>query len=201
MPWPTQPKKVATHRLAGWQAGRLAGRGWASAASHPPSPLFPVGQRDLPIGILCSLGICVFLYVGVSAVLTGMVPYWQLDAVAPLASAFVAKGLRFVSGVIDLGAVVGLTTTLLAGLYVQSRLYMALARDGLLPPGLAHVESYHHTPRRAQILVGVVAGTLGGLYDVASLSHILSVGVLVPPPHLPTSRHQTPAYFYGLCGR
>nr|CAD1844939.1 unnamed protein product [Ananas comosus var. bracteatus] len=101
-------------------------------------------QRDLPIGILASLLVCVILYVGVCLVITGMVPYQQLGEDAPLAEAFTAKGLKFVSILISIGAVAGLTTTLLVGLYVQSRLYLGLGRDGLLPKifaNLSHILS------------------------------------------------------------
>ncbi|KAF2303560.1 hypothetical protein GH714_019154 [Hevea brasiliensis] len=87
-------------------------------------------QRDLPLGIIGSLFICVVLYIGVCLVLTGMVPYNLLGEDAPLAEAFKSKGLKFISVLISVGAVAGLTTTLLVGLYVQSRLYLGLGRDG-----------------------------------------------------------------------
>ena len=76
-------------------------------------------QRDLPIGIMGSLLVCVLLYIGVCLVITGMVPYKILGEDAPLAEAFISKGLKYVSILISIGAVAGLTTTLLVGLYVQ----------------------------------------------------------------------------------
>lgn len=76
-------------------------------------------QRDLPIGIMGSLLVCVVLYVGVCLVITGMVPYTLLGEDAPLAEAFTSKGLKYVSILISIGAVAGLITTLLVGLYVQ----------------------------------------------------------------------------------
>ncbi|XVE74093.1 hypothetical protein DITRI_Ditri11bG0171600 [Diplodiscus trichospermus] len=135
-------------------------------------------QRDLPIGILGSLLICVALYVGVCLVITGMVPYNLLGEDAPLAEAFTSKGLKYVSILISIGAVAGLTTTLLVGLYVQSRLYLGLGRDGLLPSIFAKVHPKRHTPIHSQIWVGIVAAVLGGLFNVHVLSHILSVGSL-----------------------
>lgn len=75
----------------------------------------------MPIGILASLLVCAMLYVGVCLVITGMVPYQLLGEEAPLAEAFTAKGLKFVTVLISIGAVAGLTTTLLVGLYVQVR--------------------------------------------------------------------------------
>lgn len=131
------------------------------------------------MGIIGSLAVCALLYVAVCLVLTGMIPYSQLDPESPLSSAFSAKGLAFIEGVIDLGAVVGLTTTLLVGLYAQSRLYMGVGRDGLLPARFfAQVNPVHHTPVKAQAWVGIIAGGLALLFDVSRLSHILSVGVL-----------------------
>ncbi|EEE57503.1 hypothetical protein OsJ_07784 [Oryza sativa Japonica Group] len=134
--------------------------------------------RDLPIGILGSLLACVLLYVAVCLVITGMVPYTLLGEDAPLAEAFAAKGLKFVTVLISIGAVAGLTTTLLVGLYVQSRLYLGLGRDGLLPSIFAKVHPTRHTPLHSQIWVGCVAAVLAGLFNVHELSHILSVGTL-----------------------
>ncbi|XP_011015553.1 PREDICTED: cationic amino acid transporter 9, chloroplastic-like isoform X3 [Populus euphratica] len=135
-------------------------------------------QRDLPLGIIGSLVICIALYIGVCLVLTGMVPYYLLGEDAPLAEAFTSKGLKYVSILISIGAVAGLTTTLLVGLYVQSRLYLGLGRDGLLPSLFSKVHPTRHTPIHSQVWVGIVAGILGGLFNVHVLSHILSVGAL-----------------------
>ncbi|XP_043716511.1 cationic amino acid transporter 9, chloroplastic-like isoform X2 [Telopea speciosissima] len=135
-------------------------------------------QRDLPIGILGSLLACAILYVAVCLVITGMVPYKFLGEDAPLSEAFASKGLKWVTILISIGAVAGLTTTLLVGLYVQSRLYFGLGRDGLLPSIFAKVHPTRHTPIHSQVWVGVVAGILGGLFNVHVLSHILSVGSL-----------------------
>ncbi|KAK9142875.1 hypothetical protein Syun_012275 [Stephania yunnanensis] len=135
-------------------------------------------QRDLPVGILGSLLICAILYIAVCLVITGMVPYQSLGEDAPLAEAFTSKGLKYVSILISIGAVAGLTTTLLVGLYVQSRLYLGLGRDGLLPSIFAKVHSTRHTPVQSQVWVGIVAGLLAGIFNVRVLSHILSVGSL-----------------------
>ncbi|KAJ4950122.1 hypothetical protein NE237_026954 [Protea cynaroides] len=135
-------------------------------------------QRDLPIGILGSLLVCALLYVAVCLVITGMVPYKLLGEDAPLAEAFTSKGLKYVTVLISIAAVAGLTTTLLVGLYVQSRLYLGLGRDGLLPSVFAKVHPTRHTPVHSQVWVGVVAAILGGLFNVHVLSHILSVGSL-----------------------
>ncbi|GFQ06548.1 cationic amino acid transporter 9 chloroplastic [Phtheirospermum japonicum] len=135
-------------------------------------------QRDLPLGIMGSLFVCVALYVAVCLVITGMIPYGNLGEEAPLAQAFTSKGLKYVSVLISFGAVAGLTTTLLVGLYVQSRLYLGLGRDGLLPALFAKVHPTRHTPIHSQVWVGLIASILAGLLNVRVLSHILSVGSL-----------------------
>ncbi|KAL8500409.1 hypothetical protein ACS0TY_020125 [Phlomoides rotata] len=135
-------------------------------------------QRDLPLAIIGSLTICVALYISVCLVITGMVPYKYLGEEAPLAAAFTSRGLRYVSVLISFGAVAGLTTTLLVGLYVQSRLYLGIGRDGLLPPIFAKVHPQRHTPVHSQVWVGTIASILAGLLNVHVLSHILSVGSL-----------------------
>ncbi|EYU42360.1 hypothetical protein MIMGU_mgv1a003383mg [Erythranthe guttata] len=139
---------------------------------------FVMFQRDLPFGIIGSLLVCLALYIGVCLVLTGMVPYQFLGEDAPLAEAFTTRGMRYVSVLISFGAVAGLTTTLLVGLYVQSRLYLGLGRDGLLPAIFARVHPKRHTPIHSQVWVGLIAIVLSGLLNVRVLSHILSVGSL-----------------------
>ncbi|XP_051146170.1 cationic amino acid transporter 9, chloroplastic-like isoform X2 [Andrographis paniculata] len=135
-------------------------------------------QRDLPLGIIGSLLVCVALYIGVCLVITGMIPYENLGEEAPLAKAFTSNGLKYVSVIISFGAVAGLTTTLLVGLYVQSRLYLGLGRDGLLPTMFSKVHPTLHTPIHSQIWVGFVASILSCFLNVRVLSHILSVGTL-----------------------
>lgn len=135
-------------------------------------------QRDLPLAIIGSLLVCIVLYIGVCLVITGMLPYSVIGEDAPLAQAFQSRGLKFVSVLISIGAVAGLTTTLLVGLYVQSRLYLGLGRDGLLPALFAKVHPKRRTPIHSQVWVGIVAGVMGGLFNVRVLSRILSVGSL-----------------------
>ncbi|CAI5508916.1 unnamed protein product [Closterium sp. Naga37s-1] len=151
--------------------------GFDAVANTAEESLHP--RRDVPRGLLLALAACALLYVSVSLVLTGMVPYTLLDPAAPLSTAFASLGLRFMERIIDLGAVVGLTTTLLTGLYVQSRMYLALARDGMLPVWFLQVNAGSHVPVHAQWWVGGVAAAMAAVFDVGRLSHILSVGVLL----------------------
>src|SRR5208283_3045906 len=110
--------------------------------------------RDLPRGILGSLFICTLLYILVAAVLTGMVPARSIDITAPLASAFLQRGMHAISGLISLGAVAGLTSVLLVLMLGQSRVFFAVSRDGLLPPAFCKIHPKHRTPYIPTTLTG-----------------------------------------------
>src|SRR5579863_2870368 len=115
-------------------------------------------NRDLPIGILASLFVCTALYIIVAAVLTGMVPAHLIDVKAPLASAFVLRGLNFVAWIVSAGAVAGLTSVLLVLLLGQSRIFFAISRDGLLPQAFSRVHPIYRTPYIPTTLTGVAVG-------------------------------------------
>src|SRR5205823_5122139 len=126
------------HEEKGWSgvaegAGRIffAYIGFDSISTHAEEARNP--QRDLAIGILGALTICTVLYVAVAAVLTGMMPYTQIDVAAPLAAAFRQRGLTVASTLITVGILAGLTSSLLIGNLSQARILMAMARDGMLP--------------------------------------------------------------------
>lgn len=117
-------------------------------------------QRDVPRGILASLGVVTLLYVAVSVVLSGMVPYTQLRTVpgrgpANLATAFQANGVYWASGIISVGALAGLTTVVMVLMLGQCRVLFAMARDGLVPRQLAKTGS-RGTPVRVTVLVAVL---------------------------------------------
>ena len=135
-------------------------------------------QRALPIGILTSLGICTILYIAVAAVLTGMVPMKQIDIDAPLASAFVTRGLNFAAGIISVGAVAGLTSVLLVLLLGQSRIFYAISRDGLLPPAFSRVHPKYKTPSIPTILTGVAVGLTAGLIPIKEIAELTNIGTL-----------------------
>jgi APA family basic amino acid/polyamine antiporter len=147
-------------------------------------------QRNIPKGILYGLGICTLIYVIVGAVATGLVPFQQLKGADPLARALDIAGLPISSWFVALGAVVSLTAVLLVFQYGQPRIFMAMARDGLLPQWAAKIHPKYRTPHITTFWTGVVVA-LGSLfldeneiYDLTSIGTlaafaIVSIGVLV----------------------
>ncbi len=134
--------------------------------------------RDLPRGILYSLLVCTLLYIAVSAVLTGMVPFHQIDVQAPLASAFKARGLNAVAAIISIGAVAGLTSVLLVLLLGQSRIFFAISRDGLLPPAFSKVHPRFRTPYVPTTLTGVAVGLAAALLPIEDIAQLTNIGTL-----------------------
>ena len=123
-------------------------------------------NRDLPRGILGSLFVCTLLYILVAGVLTGMVPARLIDVNAPLASAFVLRGMSVLSGLISLGAVAGLTSVLLVVMLGQSRVFFAVSRDGLLPPAFSRIHPKYRTPYIPTTLTGIAVGVTAALLPI-----------------------------------
>ncbi|MDO8137381.1 MAG: amino acid permease [Candidatus Brocadiales bacterium] len=135
-------------------------------------------QRDLPIGLLSSLGICTAIYIGVSLVLTGMVYYKDIDIHAPLAHACGRVGLNWLSPIVAGGCVIGLTSVLLGLLLGQSRIFFAMSRDGLLPGLFSRVHPRFKTPYISSILVGIAVATAAGLLPIETVAHLCNIGTL-----------------------
>ena len=135
-------------------------------------------QRDMPIGILGSLAICTVLYILVSAVLTGLVPYHELDVADPIAKGVDVIGIAWFGGLIKLAALAGLTTVVLVLLFGQSRILFAMAGDGLLPATFAQVHQRFGTPYRSQLIIGLVVAALAGLVPISVLGEMVSIGTL-----------------------
>src|SRR5204862_2658788 len=125
------------------------------------------------------LTVCTVLYVAVAAVLTGMLPYLEIDVNAPLAAAFRRRGLTVASSLITVGILAGLTSSLLVGNLSQPRILMAMARDGMLPERFfAAVHPRFKTPWKSTILVGLVVALGGSLVPLNFLADLVSVGTL-----------------------
>ncbi|MGH8131663.1 MAG: APC family permease, partial [Steroidobacteraceae bacterium] len=136
-------------------------------------------QRDMPIGILASLVICTILYVIVSAILTGMVSYQELDVAAPVALALDKyQALHWLGIPVKLGAVCGMTSVMLVMTIAQARIFFAMARDGLLPPFFGRVHPRFRTPSTGTAITGIAAAIIGGLFPVDLLAGMVSIGTL-----------------------
>jgi basic amino acid/polyamine antiporter, APA family len=135
-------------------------------------------NRDLPRGILGSLFVCTLLYILVAGVLTGMVPAHEIDVNAPLASAFVLRGMHALSGIISLGAVAGLTSVLLVLMLGQSRVFFAVSRDGLLPPAFSRIHPKYRTPYIPTALTGIAVGITAALLPIQEIAELTNIGTL-----------------------
>jgi APA family basic amino acid/polyamine antiporter len=135
-------------------------------------------NRDLPRGILGSLFVCTLLYILVAGVLTGMVPARSIDVNAPLASAFVLRGMHALSGIISLGAVAGLTSVLLVLMLGQSRVFFAVSRDGLLPPAFSRIHPKYRTPYIPTTLTGIAVGITAALLPIQEIAELTNIGTL-----------------------
>jgi basic amino acid/polyamine antiporter, APA family len=136
-------------------------------------------QRDVPIGIVASLIICTVLYIAVVAVITGMVKYDQIDVAAPISTAFQQIGLGHVEFMIAAAGVAGITSVLLVMMLSGPRVFLAMARDGLVPKSFfAAVHPTFKTPHKAQILVGLFVAVLASFLPIGILSEMCNIGTL-----------------------
>ena len=138
-------------------------------------------QRDMPKGILISLAICALLYVAVTAVLTGMVKFDQLNVDAPIALAIdrAGAGLAWMGPFIKLGAIAGISSVILVMMLGQSRIYYAISRDGLIPRLFSKVTQKRGVPQNATVFAGIATGVLAGMLPLNVLSELVSIGTLM----------------------
>jgi APA family basic amino acid/polyamine antiporter len=171
---------------AGEPVGMLAGAaivffayiGFDSISTHAEEARNP--QRDVPIGIIASLVICTILYIAVAAVLTGMVRYDRINIDAPVSDAFRQAGLPWAQFLVSLGAVAGITSVLLVMMLSQPRIFLAMARDGLLPPSFfGAVHPRFRTPWKSTILTGVAVATMGAFLPLRILAELVNIGTLL----------------------
>jgi len=135
-------------------------------------------QRDLPIGMIASLIICTVLYIAVTAVLTGMVPSSQLGVADPLALALQKAGMMKLAGVFSFGAVIAMTAVLLVFQLGQPRIFMSMARDGLLPAWAAKIHPRFRTPHITTIITGVFVGVPAMFVDLNDVIEFTNIGTL-----------------------
>ncbi len=136
-------------------------------------------QKDMPFGILGSLLVCTILYIGVSAVLTGIVPYQQLGVADPMAVAVDKIGLGWFAFLIKIGAILGLSSVMMVLIYGQTRIFYVMARDGLLPEVFSKVHAKFHTPHINTMLVGLLVAIAAGVTPIALLGDLVSLGTLL----------------------
>ncbi|MBA0574145.1 hypothetical protein Golob_001377, partial [Gossypium lobatum] len=146
----------------------------ASTAEEVKNP-----KRDLPLGIALSLSICCCLYMLVSIVIVGLVPYYAMDPDTPISSAFASNGMQWAAYIITVGAVTALISTLMGSILPQPRILMAMARDGLLPSFFLDVNKHTQVPVNSTLATGIVASILAFFMDVSQLAGMVSVGTLL----------------------
>ncbi|MCM3769355.1 amino acid permease [Priestia aryabhattai] len=145
----------------------------ATAAEEVRKP-----QRDMPIGIIASLAICTILYIVVSLILTGIVPYTELNVKNPVAFALSYINQDWVAGFISLGAIVGITTVLLVMMYGQTRLFYAISRDGLLPKPFSKINEKKQTPVVNTWITCLLVSIFSGLVPLGRLAELTNIGTL-----------------------
>lgn len=135
-------------------------------------------QRDLPRGIIGSLVICTVLYIIVAGLLTGIVPYTSLNVASPISHAMLLLGHKAAAGLIGVGAIAGLTTVMLVLFYGLTRVFFAMARDGLLPKFFAYTDHLTLTPVRIILLCGVIMAIIAAFIPIHELAELVNIGTL-----------------------
>ena len=145
----------------------------STAAEETQNP-----KRDVPLGLMICLGVIILLYVSVAFVLTGMVPFKEIDVGNALPAALARIGIRWGGALVATGAVIGMISTLLVTLYGQVRIFMVMARDGLLPASFARVHPVHKTPHICTWITGSVTALIAGLFPLTMIIDLCNIGTL-----------------------
>ncbi|WP_242334629.1 APC family permease [Limosilactobacillus urinaemulieris] len=145
----------------------------SSSAAEVKNP-----KRNMPLGIIGTLGIVTLLYMGVAVVLTGMVKYTRLDVANPVSYALQLVHQDWLAELLSIGALVGMFTMMVAMIYSSSRLIYAIGRDGLLPAFLGKLDQKSHSPQIALWIVAVIIATMGGLVSLDQLTSLVNIGTL-----------------------
>src|ERR1051326_1570877 len=181
---PFIPPNTGVREEFGW-SGMMAGAGIvffayigfdavSTAAQEAKNP-----QKDMPIGIIGSLLICTVLYIAVSAIATGIVPYKNLDVPDPIALAADRAGLGWMSSLIKLGAIGGLSSVILVMLLGQSRVFWTMSKDGLLPEFVNRIHPRFRTPWITSIVTGVGVAIFSALLTGREAGSLVSIGPLL----------------------
>jgi APA family basic amino acid/polyamine antiporter len=174
----TGPGDQPLGMLAGAAIVFFAYIGFDSVSTHAEEARNP--SRDVPIAILTSLVLCTVLYIAVSAVLTGMVPYNRINIDAPISDAFRQVGLPWAQLLISIGAVAGITSVLLVMMLSQPRIFFAMARDGLLPTGFfGAVHERFRTPWKSTIMTGCFVSAMAAFLPLRILAELVNIGTLL----------------------
>lgn len=146
----------------------------STAAQEAKNP-----QRDMPIGILGSLAICTVLYIIVALILTGIVPYPQLNVPDPVAVGVDAIGMTWLAPIVKIGAIGGLSSVILVMLLSQPRIFWSMSRDGLLPQFFSHVHPRFRTPHITILVTGLIAAIFAGVLPIDIVGELVSIGTLL----------------------
>ena len=137
-------------------------------------------QRDLPIGTIASLAICTLLYIGMAAVLTGLVSYTELGTTEPVVTAVKAHpDLGWLRVVVEIGALIGLSSVILCMVIAQPRIFMIMGRDGMLPPVFSKIHPRYKTPHVNTVITGVAIAVLAAVFPLDLLANLVSTGTLI----------------------
>lgn len=181
---PFMPANTGVREEFGW-TGIMAGAGLvffayigfdavSTAAQEAKNP-----QKDMPVGIIGSLLICTVLYIAVSAIATGVVPYTELNVPDPIAVAADRAGMGWMATLIKLGAIAGLSSVILVMLLGQSRIFWTMSKDGLLPQFVNKIHPKFRTPWITSIVTGVFVAFFASLLTVRDAGNLVSIGTLL----------------------
>jgi APA family basic amino acid/polyamine antiporter len=135
-------------------------------------------KKDVPLGLMLCLGVVIVLYVGVAFVLTGLVPFKEIDVGNALPAALARIGIRWGGALVATGAIIGMISTLLITVYGQVRIFMVMARDGLLPEVFSRVHPRHRTPAVCTWITGALTAVIGGLFPLPMIIDLCNIGTL-----------------------
>jgi APA family basic amino acid/polyamine antiporter len=135
-------------------------------------------QRDLPVGIISTLIVCAALYISVALVLTGIANWKTLGSAAPVADALKSLGMNGIRGWVNVGALVGMISSLMVFQYGQARIWFAMSRDGLLPKAFSRVHGRFRTPHVSTWIAGLVVGIPAGIWDIGTFADLSNIGTL-----------------------